>query len=120
MQPAAALSLLIYAAGLPLGFLFILVKHRVSIRADQALRAVGQGTAEATNPYFHIRTRYQELYRFEFRWCLCTLQCQLLLGGNTGGMKGPYLLAVVVLHVISKMGYWLAFSGRSYSGGGWC
>jgi hypothetical protein len=63
LKPAAVLSLLGYAVGLPLGFLVVLVRHRESIIADQALKAVGQGGTEATNPYYSIRTRYQELYR---------------------------------------------------------
>jgi hypothetical protein len=64
LRPAAALSLVVYAVGLPAAFLTILLKHRKSICADQALRVAGQGATEATNPYFHIRTRYQELYRW--------------------------------------------------------
>jgi hypothetical protein len=63
LKPAAALSLLGYAVGLPLSFLVLLVKHRESIIADQALKVTGQGGTEATNPYFHIRMRFQELYR---------------------------------------------------------
>ncbi len=67
LKPAAALSLVGYAVGLPLTFLVLLVKHRASIVADQALRVAGQGSTEATNPYFHIRMQFQELYR-----CVCT------------------------------------------------
>ncbi len=52
-----------YAVGLPVAFLCILTKHRRSISKDQSMRVAGQGDTEATNPYFHIRTRYQELYR---------------------------------------------------------
>jgi hypothetical protein len=66
LRPAAALSLVCYAVGLPLSFLVILIKHRKSILEDQAMRVVGQGATEATNPYFHIRTRYQELYRWDW------------------------------------------------------
>ncbi len=67
LRPAAALSLVCYAVGLPVAFLFMLVKHRASIHADQALRVAGKGATESTNPYFHVRTRYQELYRWEPR-----------------------------------------------------
>ena len=63
LKPAAVLSLLGYTVGLPLTFLVLLVKHRQSIGADQALRVAGQGGTEATNPYFHIRMQFQELYR---------------------------------------------------------
>jgi hypothetical protein len=66
LKPAAALSLVVYAFGLPLSFLVVLTKHHATIHADQALRVAGQGGTEATNPYFHIRTRFQELYR-----CVC-------------------------------------------------
>ncbi len=63
LKPAAALSLAGYAVGLPLTFLVLLVKHRQSILADQALKVSGQGGTEATNPYFHVRMQFQELYR---------------------------------------------------------
>ncbi len=68
LKPAAVLSLLGYAVGLPVAFLYILVKHRASIHADQALKVAGSGGTAATNPHFHIRTRFQELYR-------CTTTC---------------------------------------------
>ncbi len=64
LRPAAALSLGVYAVGLPTAFLVILIKHRRSIVVDQGMRVAGQGATEASNPYFHIRTRYQELYRW--------------------------------------------------------
>jgi hypothetical protein len=63
LKPAAAVSLVVYTLGLPLSFLVILLKHRHAIRADQKLRVGNQGNSEATNPNFHIRRRYQELYR---------------------------------------------------------
>jgi hypothetical protein len=63
LKPAAVLSLLGYTVGLPLTFFMLLVKHRQSILADQALKVAGQGATEATNPYFHIRMQFQELYR---------------------------------------------------------
>ncbi len=63
LKPAAALSLAGYAVGLPLTFLLLLVRHRGSILADQALKVAGLGGTEATNPYFHIRMQFQELYR---------------------------------------------------------
>jgi hypothetical protein len=63
LKPSAVLSLLGYAVGLPMTFIVLLVKHRESILADQALKVAGQGGTEATNPYFHIRMQFQELYR---------------------------------------------------------
>ena len=69
LRPAATLSLVCYTVGLPVGFLCILAKHRRSIFKDQSMRVAGQGDTEATNPYFHIRTRYQELYRYLTRTC---------------------------------------------------
>ncbi len=65
LRPAAALSLVCYAVGLPLTFLAILLKHRKPIFEDQKLRVASLGGTEATNPYFHVRTRYQALYRYE-------------------------------------------------------
>jgi hypothetical protein len=63
LKPAAALSIVVYTLGLPAAFLTILVRHRGAIYADQTLRVGNQGATEATNPNFHIRRRYQELYR---------------------------------------------------------
>jgi hypothetical protein len=64
LKPAAILSFVCYTLGLPLAFLTILLRHRVAIRADQTLRLANDGGSEATNPNFHIRRRYQELYRW--------------------------------------------------------
>jgi hypothetical protein len=63
LKPAAALSIVVYTVGLPTSFLVILVRHRHAIHADQTLRMANQGGSDATNPNFHIRRRYQELYR---------------------------------------------------------
>ncbi len=63
LRPAAVLSLLGYAVGLPVAFLVVLWRHRQSIIADQVLKVAGKGGSEATNPYFHIRMQFQELYR---------------------------------------------------------
>jgi hypothetical protein len=63
LKPAAALSIVVYTLGLPVAFLTILIRHRGAIHADQTLRVANEGESEATNPNFHIRRRYQELYR---------------------------------------------------------
>jgi hypothetical protein len=63
MKPAATVSMILYAFGMPLVFLIILFRHRASIVRDQTLRMRGQG-GTASNPDFSIRTRYQELYRY--------------------------------------------------------
>jgi hypothetical protein len=63
LKPAAALSIVVYTLGLPTAFLTILIRHRDAIYADQTLRVANEGESEATNPNFHIRRRYQELYR---------------------------------------------------------
>ena len=62
MRPFAYLSLVFYAIGFPVLFAFILYKYRNEIRADQELRMRGTGNSRATNPYFHIRQRFQKLY----------------------------------------------------------
>jgi hypothetical protein len=61
MKPAAILSLVFYTAGMPLTFLFILVRYRYEIYRDQSLRQRNQGNSEQSNPHFQIRRRYQEL-----------------------------------------------------------
>lgn len=63
LKPAAALSIVVYTLGLPVSFLVILVWHRHAIFADQTLRASNEGASEDLNRNFHIRRRYQELYR---------------------------------------------------------
>ncbi len=63
LKPAAAFSIVVYTLGLPAAFLTILIRHRDAIYADQTLRMANQGASDATNPNFHIRRRYQELYR---------------------------------------------------------
>jgi hypothetical protein len=62
MKPAAAVALVVYAVGIPLAFLYLLVRHRVGIKADQVLKLQGLGNTSATNPNFHIRRRLQKLY----------------------------------------------------------
>lgn len=64
MKPAAVLSLVCYTVGLPLGFLVILVAHRHAIFKDQSLRQRNMGDTPQSNPHFHVRRRYQELYRY--------------------------------------------------------
>jgi hypothetical protein len=63
LKPAAAMSIVLYTVGLPVAFLVILLKFRREIRADQALRIANDGHAPSSNPNFHIRKRYQELYK---------------------------------------------------------
>lgn len=67
LKPAAALSIVMYTLGLPAAFLGILVWHRTAIHADQTLRVANEGASAATNPNYHIRMRYQELYRWVVR-----------------------------------------------------
>ena len=43
-------------------FLAMLLRHAASIRLDQSLYVQDQGNTAATNPVFHIRKRYRELY----------------------------------------------------------
>ena len=62
MIPAAYLSMVFYAIGFPALFAWVLYWYRNEIRADQELRQRGTGNSRATNPYFHIRQRFQKLY----------------------------------------------------------
>ncbi len=73
LKPAAVLSIIGYTLGLPLSFMVILLRHRVAIHADQTLRLADKGHSEATNPNFHIRRRYQELYRYHARFAVVSL-----------------------------------------------
>lgn len=58
----AVASAVLYAAGIPLVFAWLLFSHRREIQADQQLRVRGQGNSRALNPYFPVRQRYQKLY----------------------------------------------------------
>jgi hypothetical protein len=62
MVTPAAFSLLLYTVGFPLFYFCILLRHRSAIRRDQLLRAADAGNTAASNPDFHVRRRYQELY----------------------------------------------------------
>jgi hypothetical protein len=59
----AIASAVLYAAGIPIIFAWILFRYRNSIRADQEMRSHGQGNSRNLNPFFAIRQRYQKLYR---------------------------------------------------------
>jgi hypothetical protein len=65
MKPWGYASMVVYTMGLPVLFTWLLYQHREGIRADQQLRAQNRGLSRESNPHFHLRMRYQELYRFE-------------------------------------------------------
>lgn len=62
LKPAAAVSLVLYAAGIPCVFLALLVIHRDRVVRDQVLKVQGLGSTVATNADFPIRRRFQKLY----------------------------------------------------------
>jgi hypothetical protein len=61
MKPAASVALVLYAAGIPLAFLLLLLRNREGIKRDQVLRLQGLGASTATNPDYHLRKRLQKL-----------------------------------------------------------
>ena len=64
MQKWGYVSMVLYTIGLPVFFSRILYSNRAGIIADQRLRKRNSGMTKSTNPNIHIRTRYEELYRF--------------------------------------------------------
>jgi hypothetical protein len=89
LRPLAITSMVLHALGVPLVFAFILYHFRREISEDQLLRQQGTGNSRSTNPNYHIRQRFQKLYRFECRArraiVLCTpravvVVCSMLLG----------------------------------------
>ncbi len=64
MKPAAVLSLLAYTVGMPASFFVILFTHRTAIFEDQTMRMRGLGGTPLTNPNFHVRRRFEKLYRY--------------------------------------------------------
>jgi hypothetical protein len=61
MRVIGGVSIVAYGAGLPALFAYFLGKHRAAIRADQALRAKGEGETSMTNPHIKIRRRFRKL-----------------------------------------------------------
>jgi hypothetical protein len=62
IKPWAAASLFVYGLGIPVGFGVILYRHRREIKADQELRARGEGNVPANNPNIRVRHKYRKLY----------------------------------------------------------
>ena len=81
----AIASAVLYAAGIPLVFAWLLFSHRREIQADQQLRVQGQGNSRALNPYFPVRQRYQKLYSVfrpeTFYWRLVLMARKFCIAG---------------------------------------
>ncbi len=56
--PWAKVCLAVYGIGIPAIFAGLLYYNRAAIRADQALRARGEGDIAANNPHIRVRHRY--------------------------------------------------------------
>ncbi len=108
MKPWGYLSMVVYTIGLPILFAWILYHNQEGIIADQQLREKCRGITRETNPHFHIRMRYQELYRFKFEsrssWCCL----QVIHSSVTATM-------LICVHESRTVCF-----NPSYSGGGWC
>ena len=63
LGPAAISSIVFYGLGVPAMFFGLLFRHRRAIVTDLTLMLREEGGTASTNPVFHIRKRYQELYR---------------------------------------------------------
>ncbi len=61
MKALGGVCVALYGIGLPVGFGYLLYRHRASIRADQRLRAKGEGETALTNPNITIRRRFRKL-----------------------------------------------------------
>ncbi len=64
IQKLGYASAVFYTVGIPAAFAFVLFRYRSQIFADQTLRARGTGNSRRSNPNYHIRQRYQKLYRY--------------------------------------------------------
>jgi hypothetical protein len=62
IKPWAAASLFVYGLGIPVGFGVILYRYRREIKADQELRARGEGNVPANNPNIRVRHKFRKLY----------------------------------------------------------
>jgi hypothetical protein len=106
MKPWGYLSIFVYTIGLPSLFAGILYHNREGIIADQQLREKSRGITRETNPHFHIRMRYQELYRFESRASSC---CSQVVHSSVTAT------VLICVHEFRTVCF-----NPSYSGGGWC
>ena len=62
IYPWAKVALAVYGLGIPCMFATILFIHRKAIRADQELRARGEGDIPANNPNIRVRHKFRKLY----------------------------------------------------------
>ena len=62
LLPWAITSLVVYGAGIPCAFAFILVLRRSSIAKDQLLREKGRGNTAYSNPWYSTRVQFGKLY----------------------------------------------------------
>ena len=62
IYPWAKAELVVYCLGIPCMFATILFIHLKAIRADQELRARGEGDIPANNPNIRVRHKFRKLY----------------------------------------------------------
>lgn len=72
LKPPAALvsirrwsiaSAVVYAVGVPLGFAWILFRYRTEMYEDQVLLSKGTGNSPDSNPQYHVRRKFNQLYQ---------------------------------------------------------
>lgn len=59
----AIFSAVVYTVGVPLGFAWVLFRYRVQIREDQLLLSRGIGNSPESNPQYHVRRKFNQLYQ---------------------------------------------------------
>jgi hypothetical protein len=70
MRAIGSTLLVLYGAGLPLLFVFVLRRFSREMYSDQLLRVRGEGESSVTNPHIHIRRRFRKVW---VCCCLCPL-----------------------------------------------
>jgi hypothetical protein len=84
LQLPAAIFILLYTVGYPLGVFWVVWKNKRLLKEDQLLRAHDLGDTKSTNPHaYNIRQKFHKLY-YHFKpgkiyWMLCLLARKALV-----------------------------------------
>jgi hypothetical protein len=116
LLPYAAVGLVVYTAGYPIGALLHLLRHRELVMEDQLLRAKGVGEDRLTNPHaYDFRKRFGRMY-YQFApdvapfWVVVIVLRKLLvvLGIVLLNHNPAFQLAAVLLVLLAALGLHLS------------
>jgi hypothetical protein len=84
MRAVGAVTIVVFALGLPITLAVVLARNWARVQLDQELRERGEGNSPLTNPHFHFRRRFRKVYE-DYRpavayWKVVVLLRKLSLG----------------------------------------